>query len=174
MNKKTLKIIANPYLFYGGTMYVIFVVFLCLCMAFLIITPDNVKSIEDLYLIRGIFVFLGIAMIGAGILCLPRMLEIITFEKDVIKFKSAFHKEIIKPYSNYQFVYLAHYSHIGLSVKFIVLSQKKLNQTEIENINRVKSNGQIIKIKYSVKTIAKLQQVLTEKQKNQLNKQLDI
>lgn len=173
MNKKALQIIANPILFYCGTLFVIFVFLLCLFMTFFVITPDVVNPPEDTKLIRGWFVFMGVAMIGAGLLCMPRWLEIITFEKNVIKFKSAFHKEIIKPYSNYHFVYLAYYSHLGLPVKFIVLSQRKLNQSELENINKVKSNGQVIKIKHSEKTISKLQQVLTEKQKNQLDKQLN-
>lgn len=174
MNKKPLKIIANPYLFYGGIIFCIFCFLLCLYMAFIVITPDIVNPPEDTKLIRGWFVFMGVAMIGAGFLCMPRWLEIIAFEENVIKFKSAFHKEIIKPYSNYHFAYLAYYSHLGLPVKFIVLSQRKLNQSELENINKVKSNGQIIKIKYSKKTLSKLQQVLTEKQKNQLDKQLSI
>ena len=172
MNKKPLKIIANPILFYGGTIFVIFVFLLCLYMAFFIITPDVINPPEDINLIRGWFIFLGVAMIGAGLLCMPRWLQIITFEKDVIKFKMAFHKEVVKTYSNYQFVYLAYYSHLGLPVNFIVLSKRKLNQNELENINLVKSNEQIIKIKYSAKTIIKLKQVLTEKQKNQLAKQL--
>ena len=173
MKKKSLRIIANPHLFYGGTIYVVFVFLLSLYVAFFIITPDSVNPPEDTNLIRGIFVFLGIAMIGAVILCMPRWLEIITFEKDVIKFKPAFGKETIKHCSSYQFVQMAHYSHLGLPVRFIVISQKKLTKSELENINKIKSNGQVIKVRYSAKTIIKLQQVLTEKQKNQLNKLLD-
>ena len=173
MKKKPLRIIANPHLFYGGTIYVVFVFLLSLYVAFFIITPDSVNPPEDTNLTRGFFVFSGIAIIGAGILCMPKWLEIITFEKDVIKFKPAFRKKIIKQYSDYQFIHLAHYSHLGLPIRFIVISQRKLTKSELENINKIKSNGQVIKVKYSAKTITKLQQVLTEKQKNQLNKLLD-
>lgn len=172
MNKKPLKIIANPFLFYTGTTYVVLSFIICLYIALFSVTPDDVDPPEDVNLVRGTFIFLGVAMIGAGLLCMPRWLEIITFENDVIKFKSAFHKEIIKLSINYQFVYLAYYSHIGLPIKFIVISQRKLTKNELENINQIKSNEQIIKIRYSKKTISKLQQVLTEKQKNQLDKQL--
>ncbi len=173
MNKKSLKIIANPFLFYGGTIFVIFCFILCLWVSLFVITPDSVDTPEDVNLVRGFFMFLGVTMIGAGLLCIPRWLEIITFEKDVIKFKPAFHKEVTKSYNNYQFAYFAHYSHIGFSVKFIVLSTRKLNTYELKNINKVKSDEQIIKIKYNKKTLTKLQYFLIEKQNNQLNKQIN-
>ena len=173
MNKKPLKIIANPPLFYGAIIYVVFCFLLCFCMAFFVITPDLVEPPEDTTSVKAIFIFSGVAMISAGILCMPRWLQIITFEKDVVKFKTAFGKEITKPYSNYQFIYLAHYSHLGLPVNFIVFSQRELNKSELENINKTKSDEQIIKIKYSEKTLSQIQCFLTDKQLNQLNNQLN-
>lgn len=173
MNKKPLKIIADPFLFYGGLIAVIFCFTLSFYIAFFVITPDLVEPPEDTNSVKAIFIFLGSAMVIAGIISLPRWLNIITFDKEYIKFKTPFHKEITEQYHNYQFVYVGYYSYLGFSIAYIVLSKAKMSNNQLENIEQVKADGQIIKIKYSDKALAKLQPFLTEKQNHQLNKQLN-
>lgn len=152
--KKGLTMFAHPLLLYGGVTYCVFMALSVFVLSLLLYIKDKIDLSVAI-----IFTVIGLLMIVAMFPCLPRWYVKITFGTDKITFKQAFKKETEYEYRVYQYVYRASYLHMLYRPQFIVFSQTRLKDVELQNINQVAPSEKTIKIRYNKKTFQKLQQV---------------
>lgn len=91
----------------------------------------------------------------------PQWFSAIVLEKDSITIKVG-KKKITESYDMYPCVYLADYYHNGFRPCFIVFAKTGLFEDELTHINRIPVDENVIKIRYSKKTYAKLMEILPE------------
>ena len=112
-----------------------------------------------------IFVVMAIAVVIVWLMCSPQWYSYIRLTNENVEFKSAFSQKKIISYRYYKNIYVAHYTHRGIfpfgyKVKFVVLSQVKMNELQLRNINMIKPSISTIIIKYNTKNLAFLKQNL--------------
>ena len=138
------------------------------CLAFTILTSVGlIETTNDTAFII-FWGLLGIACILSSVLTMPRWAAYITLDKNGIYFHSPFHKKSFQPYSLNSYIYRAKYFHgsavgLGYYRDFIVISQKRLTNDELEHINNVGVSKEVIKIKYSKRNMLALKSVLPDK-----------
>ena len=162
------KIYLNPLLLFCGIFYCVLCICLCVVMIF-IVDADN----PDRAGIIAIFAFFCVAMLTAGLLCMPRWYSYIRITKEKIEYKCAFRKAEEFLLNRYSYIYKAYYIHYtpitsGRRFYFIILSTKSLNKDELTHINKIPSSLQTIKIRYRKKTYDNLLKALSSKQSKQL------
>jgi len=96
-----------------------------------------------------------------------------------IEYKQFLHKKTKKNFEEFRYITKAYrqrspYSHSKqLSKKFIVISNRGLNETEIHCLTNVPNSSDLVKIEYSKKTYQKLLDILPESHKTQLIEQFE-
>lgn len=174
--KKNVKIITNPLLLFSGLICVIITSGMGFAFTILIYNGTiHAASETDKIGCALILGFLGLAMIGAGLLCLPQWLVVITLTDTEVRYRAAFKKAVKKQYKNFPYVSKAWYKHrgllpIGYNAYYIVLSEGRLSGDEQKHINQISISDSVIKIRYRKKVYEKLLEILPEKQKTQLIK----
>lgn len=166
MKGNDLTILAHPKLFYTG---IIFIFFLVAIVNFIIVVflnlPSAFATSKDQKGCIIIFVIIEIGIFIAGLLCLPRWCVRITFNENNVVFKTVFSKAKENTYESYRYIYKASYLHMLYRPQYIVFSQTRLSNYELENINQITPSEKTIKIRYNKKIFKALQQVLPEKQR---------
>jgi hypothetical protein len=140
----------------------------------LIISESN----PDRFKINVLFIFLGIGMLGAGAICMPRWYSYFQIEDGELIYKMAFHKPVRTALKKYRYIYKAYYEHrtvisgfIGRPSHFsyyIVISTVMLRSEILSNINKIPSSPETLKIKYTSKMYKLLFDQLDEKQQKRL------
>lgn len=121
----------------------------------------SVSIVENQY----IFTFLYTLLLVSFLISAPRWCARTTFNENNIVFKTAFSKAKENTYESYRYIYKASYLHMLYRPQYIVFSQTRLSDYELQNINQIAPSEKTIKIRYSKKTFKALQQVLPEKQR---------
>ena len=170
--KKQVRIFLNKPLLVGGCIYCGLCIVLCTLMVFFL-EKEFIKTTSQSDKIVSMIIFsaLGILVIISSVLCWPKWGSSIVCTSKGIKVKS----QTIISYDRYRYMYDAYYTHrgilpIGYKVHFIVLSQVKLKDFELNHINQIKSSQQILIFRKNHKLISFLLSVLPENQKLKLQK----
>lgn len=161
MDKK-LKIVASPFLFFGGIFISISaIVVISFYLYAAIVIQYNVGAI----IFSSIF---GFILIVACISLYKVWFATLEFSSEGILLKAPMRKNVFRNYKQYSHMSYASYWHgspagIGSTKWYIVISTFKLNQYDLTHINGVHISDNIIKIQYSEKRRKQLQEVLPEK-----------
>lgn len=107
-------------------------------------------------------------------LCLPvlfvvnpdRYIAWYMFTSEGITYYTLFRKKQFIPYSAFPYIMLGKYLHGVHWQKYIVFSNRRLTDSELNHINHVTPSRKMIKIRYSEKTKTKLLTLLPPKQKS--------
>ena len=78
------------------------------------------------------------------------------FTKDVIEYRQAFRKTEVHTYKEYPYVSKAFYPYYGIPVYYMVLSNRRLRDAELCQINNVRVGPGMIKIRYNKKNYERL------------------
>ena len=177
-NKHCIKIIASPFLLFGGIILLTLSVCLCAFIIILLNDPSFTKSSSDKLIAQLFFAFLGISMVVACVSCSDRWFVRIKLTKSSIVYHTIFKKIVEKPYKTYPYISFAQHSIGGLHpfryrIICIVLSDRMLTSYEKDHINHVKITDSMITIQYNKKIYEKLHSILPEKQRHILKIQHD-
>ena len=82
------------------------------------------------------------------------------FSESGIRIGNFFKKYTEKPYKHYPYVQKAWYDYYGMSIYYIVLSNRRLTTAEQMSINNVKNSSDMIKLRYNKRSFETLQKVL--------------
>lgn len=157
-NKHKIKMFADKRLLLMGTILTLSYT----VMFFLVINMSN-ESLEGV-------VFAFIWWIGV-FLCFPRWFANITLDSRGILFKAPFKKTKYTEYERYGYIYCASYSHFGIPVRYVVVSQIKLSDYQLTHINSVPQSYKTIKILLNKDNKTKLEAIFPKWYISQLNKQ---
>ena len=86
-------------------------------------------------------IFLALAVVAIGIIfgCASKWFVKITLDKTGIITKSGLKKAVVRPYSDYHYIYRGWYWHgsggFGKNVYYIVLSHRRLSDKQLQQIN---------------------------------------
>lgn len=139
-NTNSSIFLADPLLFAMGITYFVITTVVCTVMIFVCFVFYMNTDIV-------IFFFCLFAFsIVIGLCALPKWRIIIEITEDGISYKPTFKKEINKKYSDFGYFYCASYSYYT-ERKYIVFSQRRLNDYELTHINNVAVSDKLIKIK---------------------------
>ena len=114
------------------------------------------------------FMFVSALVAVAFFLALPRWSVTLTFDFESIRYKTAFRKEFVRPYESYPYVFRASYTHVCYKPVFIVFANRRLSSYEQTHINQVGIADDMIKIRYSKKTLMRMLEVLPPRPRSQL------
>ena len=78
------------------------------------------------------------------------------FRKDGVEFRQAFRKTEVHTYKEYPYVNKAFYPYYGLPMYYMVLSNRRLRDAELCQINNVRVGPGMIKIRYNKKNYERL------------------
>ncbi len=146
----------------------VYLLFLILCPAGLVIAifwyTANDPITLDAVLGKTMFVLLS--------LCIPLVISInpdrcvvwLTFTPENIEYHVLFRKKRLLSYSDYPYIMRGGYLHVVYPVEYIVLSNRRLKDEELHNINNVTPSAMLIRIRYSDKVFRKMVAVFPEKQ----------
>lgn len=130
--------LADPQLFVMGIILLVVTTVIGLFMFFLAL---------DKYIEISILYFILTLTSNITIICVsPKWRIIIELSDDGISYKPTFKKKIVKKYSDFGYFYCASYTYYT-ERKYIVLSQRRLNDYELTHINNVAVSDKLIKIK---------------------------
>ena len=168
--KKNFKIIASPFLFFGGIF--LYVMILSVFCIFWFGSYDYESRYDQLFM--QIFALLISSVLF--VLCIYKskvFFATIHFTKDGIEFHTALKKPVFTTYQQCQNVAYASYWHgspvgVGALKWFIVISERKLSKYELEHINQIPVSSNVLKIEYSKKRREKLMEILPQNMACQL------
>ena len=175
---KLKRIFLNKPLLIGGVcLCLILVVLCCLFIALFAMDIARTASASDKIGCIVFFAFGAFGSIIAMLLCLPRWYVYLRLTDRGILLKSAFHSPQIMKFESFRYIYEASYFHrgifpIGYQVDFIVLSQVKLSNRLLKNINCVKNTSETIILKRNPTNIDFLLKNLPMSQRSRLEKLL--
>ena len=155
MKKDKIRILMNPSILFWGALYSFVCVVLCVQMIYFFEDPSFTSNAQEKQGVQLIFVILAIGVLVAALLCLPRWLTIVEFSGEGIRCSTAFRKGQSIPYSSYPYVYIASYKHrtvlpfVYKTMRYIVVSQRKLTPQEQQHINLIKISAELVKVRYS-------------------------
>ena len=78
------------------------------------------------------------------------------FTKDGVEYRQAFRKTEVHTYKEYPYVNKAFYLHSGFPAYYMVLSNRRLRDSELCQINNVRVGPEMIKIRYNKKNYERL------------------
>ncbi|MBE6601043.1 MAG: hypothetical protein E7637_00850 [Ruminococcaceae bacterium] len=149
------RIFLNKSLLLAGVFYVLLCELLCFVAIFYCWNYNTKNSESEKIQICVTFLVIALAMVGAAFLCWPRWFTYISFTEKGYELKTGFKKKRLIPYHQYS-IYLAHYSHFGRKIEFIVFSKQKLSSVDLSNVNALKNTDELIKIKMTNKNLLAL------------------
>ena len=154
MFPKKVTIYYNKTLFIG----VIIVCFCCIApwAAFLFLYTDGFKKIvlDDTFFMFTVFLLLSLSTLIIFLYtgCNAHMV----FTKDGIEYRQIFRKTEVHTYKEYPYVNKAFYPYYGIPVYYMVLSNRRLRDAELCQINNVRVGPGMIKIRYNKKNYERL------------------
>ena len=161
---KKIIICANPTLFWAYIVVILGVMGgICISMIVLFSTVWRTGSLNgEGQWFFGVLLFL---LYISTALVAPRWWIFITLSENGIKYKAAFHKSVVNPYSAYRYIYRGTYWHgslfgVGYRPQYLVLSQRRLKSDELAQINNVMPSDKVIKIRFSKRLLRKLKDML--------------
>ena len=167
MNKKySFRIIADPYLLILVSSSIIFtslIVIPLFCFTVIGTTSSEKQS-------ANILLVLYLLYISILLFNFHRYCTIIRFDEKTIKINALFKKTIEKAYTQYGYIYCASYSHFGFLVRYVVISQIRLDSYQLTHINIINSD-KIIKVRMRRGIKEKLEKILPKDYIKQLKKQ---
>lgn len=168
--KKRIKIIASPFLYFGGIFFYA-VVISTFCIFWF--GSYDYETLSDQLFMRTFALLISSVLLALCAYESKKFFAMIHFTKDGVEFHTAFQKPILKTYKQYRNVVYASYWHgspVGIgSIKwFIVISERKLSKYELEHINQIPVSSNVLKIEYSKKRREKLMEILPQNMACQL------
>ena len=154
MKREKVTIYYNKTLFIG----VIIVCFCCIApwAAFLFLYTDGFKKIvlDDTFFMFTVFLLLSLSTLIIFLYtgCNAHMV----FTKDGIEYRQIFRKTEVHTYKEYPYVNKAFYPYYGLPMYYMVLSNRRLRDAELCQINNVRVGPGMIKIRYNKKNYERL------------------
>lgn len=139
LNTETKRFLADGQLFIIG---------ICLCFIWTVCTLGMIIVLFKRNEIEAAFMSF-LLMIISEIVCLcamPKWRIIVELNSEGISYKPTFKKKIVKKYSDFGYFYCASYTYYTQK-KYIVFSQRRLNDYELTHINNVQVSDKLIKIK---------------------------
>lgn len=138
-NSKTISFLADRALYVMGIIYWIVITISGLFGTILCIhTGNNSAGL--------IFFFVTIIGDVACLCALPKWRIIVEIDNESICYKPTFKKKIVRKFSDFGYFYCASYTYYTKK-KYIVFSQRRLNDYELTHINNVPVSDKLIKIK---------------------------
>ena len=154
MKREKVTIYYNKTLFIG----VIIVCFCCIMpwAVFLFLYTDGFKKIvlDDTFFMFTVFLLLSLSTLIIFLYtgCNAHMV----FTKDGIEYRQIFRKTEVHTYKEYPYVSKAFYPYYGLPMYYMVLSNRRLRDAELCQINNVRVGPEMIKIRYNKKNYERL------------------
>ena len=147
-------------IYYNKTLFICGMIacFCCitLCCVFLFLLTDGFRKIvlNDTFFMFAAFLLLSFSMLIIAFYtgCNAHMI----FTKDVIEYRQAFRKTEVHTYKEYPYVSKAFYPYYGIPVYYMVLSNRRLRDAELCQINNVRVGPGMIKIRYNKKNYERL------------------
>ena len=160
-----MKILCDPTLLILVIIMIVVYTIALIGTMFGIVDVDFVANPSELVPIRAMFGGFLLALYVSVIAASPRFLCTLTLSQTAITVWIPFRKSETLSYTRFRFVYCGKYFHgnivgMGKYVWYIVISQKRLSTDELNAINQVPYSKEIIKIRYSEKTVKKLKRIL--------------
>ena len=129
-------------------------------------------SLEDAIIVAGFFLFLALVSIGILFACSSKLYVKVTLDETGIITKSGLKKAVVRPYSDYHYIYRGWYWHgsggFGKNVYYIVLSHRRLSDKQLQQINLVANDGDTVILKYTAERLRKLLAILPREQRYSL------
>ena len=147
-------------IYYNKTLF-IGVIIVCFCgitpwAAFLFLYTDGFKKIvlDDTFFMFTVFLLLSLSTLIIFLYtgCNAHMV----FTKDGIEYRQIFRKTEVHTYKEYPYVNKAFYPYYGLPMYYMVLSNRRLRDAELCQINNVRVGPGMIKIRYNKKNYERL------------------
>ena len=132
-----IRFLADSELFIMGI--ILWISVTILCVVTIIICVDY-PSIQLFYAISYTVLVFGFLSL------LPRWRIVVELNNEGISYKPTFKKKVVKKYSDFGYFYCASYTYYTQK-KYIVFSQRRLNDYELTHINNVPVSDKLIKIK---------------------------
>lgn len=169
----TIRLLADPFIFLMAM--ILLFVFIAFTAWIVLFTELELISTESKIGLELTFVIPTMIYIGTLISISPQWSTIIILSREGIQCCALFRKRQFFHYDNFPLIYRTSYYHgavgvssLGSEVIYIVLSSRRLNNAEKENINQVKNLDGCIKIKYSRIRYEKLLTILPQAKSSQL------
>lgn len=164
------KVYVNKKLFIAGVIYC--TVCVLICAVFIALSYGGIIKTDDPLGVSVVWAVLGLGMVLAGALCMPRWSAYVRFEQNCAVLKVGRKREEI-PYEAFKHIYMAHYIHrsiflAGIKCEYIVLSKVRLSAFDLEHINLVSASDMTIKIRSTSKVQKYLEGLLPCKQRELL------
>lgn len=167
---KTIRMFCDPLATAMAT------VWLCIAMPFcsvaliygtLIYEKNGIDTIFDVIVVV-IFYLLDIVLYIISIYCVPQWFASVKLTTEGIIYLIPFRKKEKIAYERFKYVKIAYYTHIFKKRHFLVLSQNYILPSILININQLKCNNTVVKLKISNKNYRALCRVLPKNVKNEL------
>ena len=125
--------------------------------------PTTTGSLTVRWLTRIMFTCTGLCMPVLFIVNPDRYITWYRFSPEGISYHTIFRRKKLLPYSAFPYVMHGKYFHGAYWRDYIIFSNRRLKNSELEQINHVAPSTTLIKVRYSEKTCRKLLSVLPEK-----------
>lgn len=130
-----------------------------------LVHEGNVATSSEIVAIRIMFGVLLLGLWLSLIFSSSRYLCVLTLSKTTITVWIPFKKREDLSYTQFRFVYCGKYFHgniagMGRDVWYKVIAQRQLSANELNAINHVPNSKEIVKIRYTEKTVKKLKSIL--------------
>ena len=135
----SIKFIADATLLTMGVSLWVLSLIICL---FVIV--DSLNSFDVITAL--IFFVMAVMLSCCCLFLLTKWRIIVELNSEGISYKPTFKKKIVKKYSDFGYFYCASYTYYTQK-KYIVFSQRRLNDYELTHINNVQVSDKLIKIK---------------------------
>lgn len=142
-----------------------------------IVHEGSVANPSDVVLIRTMFGVLLLGLWLALVASSPRYFCTLTLSDTAISVWIPFKKRETFSYTQFRFVYCGKYFHgnaagMGKDIWYIVIAQRQLTANELNAINGVSNSKEVVKIRYTEKTVKKLKSILPASHIDQLNREV--
>lgn len=130
-----------------------------------IVHEGSVATPSKMIAIRIMFGVLLLGLWLSLIFSSPRYLCVLTLSNTTITVWTPFKKREDLSYTQFRFVYCGKYFHgniagMGRDVWYIVIAQRQLSANELNAINLIPNSKEVVKIRYSEKTVNKIKSIL--------------
>ena len=147
-------------IYYNKTLFICGMIacFCCItpCCVFLFLLTDGFRKIvlNDTFFMFAAFLLLSFSMLIIAFYtgCNAHMV----FTKDGVEYRQIFRKTEVHTYKEYPYVNKAFYPYYGIPVYYMVLSNRRLRDAELCQINNVRVGPGMIKIRYNKKNYERL------------------
>ena len=171
---KKIRILSDCVLLSSIIIMLVLYAALTVWIAFFALNEKTVSDISEIVPLRIGICFLFVLMLIAVVASSPRFLCVIALSKTAIAVWLPFHRKKIFTYKQFRNVYCGGYFHgnvfgLGHNVWYIVLSQRKLSTSELNQINQLPNSEDVIKIRYTPKVCKRLRYILPDGHVRQLD-----